>query len=124
MRQKLADEKAQIELSREIEVLFRDNVMQSGKANKLIMAARILRTDMDTLLEISGGGTDHRALSAGYGRGLNDLDDLMKENGMLRNTLKSLGEKAKALSDQVTPNVNKLGYKLLWPIMTVLFPKQ
>jgi len=48
---KLADEKAQIELSREIEVLFRDNVMQSGKANKLIVAARILRTDLDTLLE-------------------------------------------------------------------------
>jgi len=36
---KLADEKEQIELLREIEVLFRDNVMESGKANKIIVAA-------------------------------------------------------------------------------------
>jgi exodeoxyribonuclease V beta subunit len=32
----------------------------------------------------------------------------MKENGVLRNTLSSLGEKAKAFSDRVTPNVNRL----------------
>ncbi|MFA5323249.1 MAG: 3'-5' exonuclease, partial [Smithella sp.] len=37
---------------------------------------------------------------------LADLDDLMKENGVLRNTLTSLNEKAKALSGRVTSNVN------------------
>ena len=102
---KLADEKAQIELLREIEVLFRDNVMQSGKADKLIVAARILRTDMDTLWEsLAEEQTIERCLMD-MAR-LNDLDDIMKENGVLRNTLSSLSEKAKALSDQVTPNVN------------------
>ena len=102
---KLADEKAQIELSREIEVLFRDNVMQSGKANKIIVAARILRTDIDTLWEpLAEEQTIERCLMD-MAR-LEDLDDLMKENGVLRNTLTSLSEKAKALSDQVTPNVN------------------
>jgi exodeoxyribonuclease V beta subunit len=104
---KLADEKTQIELSREIEVLFRDDVMQSGKANKLIVAARILRTDLDTLLEsLAEEQTIERCL-LDMAR-LNDLDDIMKENGVLRNRLSSLGEKAKAYSDRVTPNVNRL----------------
>jgi len=39
---------------------------------------------------------------------LNELDDIMKENGMLRNRLSSLGEKAKTFSDRVTSNVNRL----------------
>ena len=108
---KLADEKAQIELSREIEVLFRDDVMQSGKANKLIVAARILRTDMDTLLESLAEEQTIERCQMDMAR-LNDLDDIMKENGVLRNTLSSLGEKAKAFSDRVTPNVNRLLYKL------------
>jgi ATP-dependent exoDNAse (exonuclease V) beta subunit len=98
---KLADEKAQIELSREIEVLFRDNVMQSGKADKIIVAARILRTDMDTLWEsLAEEQTIERCLMD-MAR-LEDLDDLTKENGVLRNTLTSISEKAKALADQVT----------------------
>jgi superfamily I DNA/RNA helicase len=46
---KMADERAQIELSGEIESLFRNKVMQSGKGNKLVIAAKILRTDIDTL---------------------------------------------------------------------------
>jgi len=46
---KLADEKAQVELLREIEVLFRDNVMQKGKADKIIIAARILKKEIDRL---------------------------------------------------------------------------
>jgi len=104
---KLADEKAQIELSREIEVLFRDDVMQSGKANKLIVAARILRTDMDTLLESLAEEQTIERCQMDMAR-LNDLDDIMKENGVLRDTLSSLSEKAKAFSDRVTPNVNRL----------------
>ena len=102
---KLADEKAQIELLREIEVLFRDNVMQSGKADKLIVAARILRTDLDTLLDaLAEEQTIERCL-LDMAR-LNDLDDIMRENGVLRNMLSSLHEKAKALTGQVTSNVN------------------
>ena len=102
---KLADEKAQIEISREIEDLFRDDVMQSGKANKLIVAARILRTDMDTLLESLAEEQTIERCQMDMTR-LNDLDDIMKENGVLRNTLSSLSEKAKALSDQVPSRIN------------------
>lgn len=102
---KLADEKAQIELLREIQVLFRDNVMQSGKANKIIVAARILRTDIDTLWEpLAEEQTIERCIMDMCR--LADLDDLMKENGVLRNKLESISEKAKALSDKITPAVN------------------
>ena len=104
---KLADEKAQIELLREIEVLSREKVMQSGKANKLIVAARILRTDIGTLWgPLADEQTIERCLLDMAK--LTDLDDLMKENGVLRKTLESISEKAKSLSEQVTPNVNKL----------------
>lgn len=104
---KMADEKAQIELSGQIERLFRDHVMRSGKGNKLIVAARILRTDMDALWSpLADEQTIDRCLMD-MDR-LEDLDNLMKENVVLRNTLTSIGEKAKALSGQVTPNVNRL----------------
>jgi len=104
---KLADEKAQIDLLREIEVLFRDSVMQNGRAHKIIVAARILRTDIDTLWKpLADEQTIERCL-LDMDR-IDDLDNLMKENGVLRNTLESFSEKAKSLSEQVTPNVNKL----------------
>ena len=102
---KLADEKEQIELLREIEVLFRDNVMESGKANKIIVAARILRTDMDTLWEPLAEEQTIERCQMDMAR-LNDLDDIMKENGVLRNTLSSLSEKAKTLADQVPSRIN------------------
>lgn len=102
---KLADEKAQMELSREIDVFFRNHVLQKGKANKLIVAARILRTDIDTLLEtLADERTVERCLLDMVR--LDDLDDIMKQNGVLRNRLKSLYEKADALAGQVTSNVN------------------
>ncbi|PKN53172.1 MAG: hypothetical protein CVU55_02885 [Deltaproteobacteria bacterium HGW-Deltaproteobacteria-13] len=98
---KLADEKEQIELLREIEVLFRDSVMQNGRAHKIIVAARILRTDIDKLWEpLADEQTTERCL-LDMTR-LADLDDLMKENGVLRNTLTSLYENARALTEQVT----------------------
>ena len=82
---KMADEKAQIELSGEIESLFRDSVMRSGKGNKLIIAARILRTDIDTLWSpLADEQTVERCLMD-MDR-LEDLDAIMKENGVLRNT--------------------------------------
>jgi exodeoxyribonuclease V beta subunit len=104
---KLADEKAQIELLREIEVLFRENVTQSGKANKLIVVARMLRTDIATLWKpLADEQTIERYLMDM--ERLADLDAIMKENGVLRNTLESISKKAKSLSEQVIPNVNKL----------------
>jgi exodeoxyribonuclease V beta subunit len=102
---KLADEKEQIELLREIEVLFRDNVMESGHANKIIVAARILRTDMDTLWEPLAEEQTIERCQMDMAR-LEDLDDLMKENGVLRNTLASLSEKAKTFVDKVTSRTN------------------
>jgi ATP-dependent exoDNAse (exonuclease V) beta subunit len=102
---KLADEKAQIELLREIEVLFRDNVMQSGKANKIIVAAKILRADIDTLWDPLVDERNIERCLLDMER-LADLDDLMKKNGVLRNKLTSLSEKANVLADQMTSNVN------------------
>ncbi|MCE5211973.1 MAG: UvrD-helicase domain-containing protein [Deltaproteobacteria bacterium] len=98
---KLADEKAQMELLREIEILFRDRIIQSGKADKIIVAAKILRTDIDTLW---GPLADEQTIERCQldRERLADLDDMIKENAVLRNTLKSLSERAEALADQVT----------------------
>ena len=101
---KLADEKSQMELLREIEILCRDHVVQKGKADKLIMAARILRTDMDALREVL---TDERTVERCLQdrERLADLDDIMKQNGVLRNRLSSLYEKANALAEQVSARI-------------------
>ncbi len=101
---KLADEKEQMELLREIEIRFRDAVIQKGKADKLLMAARILRTDIDALWEALRDERTHERYLWDMER-LADLDDIMKQNGVLRNRLKSLYEKADALAGQVTSNV-------------------
>jgi ATP-dependent exoDNAse (exonuclease V) beta subunit len=97
---KLADERAQIELSGEIGSLFRDGVMQSGKGNKLIVAAKVLRTDIDTLWgPLADEQTIERCL-ADMDR-LEELDDIMMQNGILRNMLGSLSEKANNLSELI-----------------------
>ena len=102
---KMADEKAQIELLPEIGVLFRDNIMKNGKGNKLIIVARILRKDIDSLWgSLADDQTIERCLMDV--ERLADLDDLMKENGILRNTLKSISEKANVLLDQIPPRIN------------------
>jgi ATP-dependent exoDNAse (exonuclease V) beta subunit len=101
---KMADEKAQTELSGEIESLFRDSIMQSGRGSKLIIVARILRTDIDTLLgSLADEQTIERCLMD-VDR-LEDLDAIMKENGILRNSLKSLSSQANELSELI-PVVN------------------
>jgi ATP-dependent exoDNAse (exonuclease V) beta subunit len=105
---RMADEKAQIEISSEIESLFRDNLMRSGKGDKLIIASRILRTDMDTLWgSLADEQTIDRCL-LDKDR-LEDLDALMKENGILRNSLEALSKKANELSGSIPAgNVQKL----------------
>ncbi|MBN1474523.1 MAG: UvrD-helicase domain-containing protein [Syntrophaceae bacterium] len=100
----LADEKAQTELLNEIEAVFRNRVRQNALANKIIIVARILRTDIDTLWEpLADDQTIERCLLDR--ERLADLDDLMRENGVLRNMLAAISEKAAVLSDQVAPAV-------------------
>lgn len=102
---KLADEKTQAELLRGIEVLFRDNVMQDGKADKIIVAARILKKEIDKLWEpLAAEPTIDRCLMDR--ERLKDLDDLMRENGVLNNTLKSISDRANGYAAQVAANVN------------------
>ena len=97
---KMADEKAQIELSAEIENIFRDSIIRSGKGNKLIIAARILITDIDTLWgSLADEQTIERCLMD-MDR-LEDLDAIMQENGILRNSLESLSRKANELSELI-----------------------
>ncbi len=96
----MADEKAQIEITGQIEILFRNRIMQSGKGKKLIIAARVLGTDIDTLLgELVDEQTVDRCLMDM--ERLEDVDDIIKENGVLRNSLKSMSEKANALSELI-----------------------
>ncbi|PKN88758.1 MAG: hypothetical protein CVU51_03505 [Deltaproteobacteria bacterium HGW-Deltaproteobacteria-1] len=102
---KMADEKAQIILSGEIESLFRDNVIRHGKGNQLIIAARILRTDIDTLWgPLADEQTVERCLMDM--ERLEDLDAIMKENGILRNDLASLSKKADELSEMMPSRIN------------------
>ncbi len=93
---KMADEKAQFELSGQIEKIFRDSIMRSGKGDKLIIASRILRTDIDTLL---GSLTDEQTIERCLDdiNRLEDIDAIMKENAILRNSLESLSGKAKSI---------------------------
>jgi ATP-dependent exoDNAse (exonuclease V) beta subunit len=97
---KMADEKTQTELSGEIESFFRDRVIRSGKGNKLIIAARILKTDIDTLWgPLADEQTVERCLMD-MDR-LHDLDAIMQENGILSNELETLSKKANELSDLI-----------------------
>jgi exodeoxyribonuclease V beta subunit len=97
---KMADEKSQIELRGEIESLFRDSVMRSGKGNKLIIAARILKADIDTLWgPLADEQTVERCLMD-MDR-LEDIDAIMQENGILSNELESLSKKANELSELI-----------------------
>ena len=101
---KMADEKAQIELSSTIESLFLDNVIRSDMRNKLIIVARILRKDIDTLWSSLADEQTVERCEMDMGR-LADLDELMKENGILRNSLETLSKKAKELSELI-PEAN------------------
>jgi superfamily I DNA/RNA helicase len=97
---KMADEKGQIELADEIESIFRDSIIKSGKGKKLIVAARILRTDIDALWgSLADEQTVVRCLMD-MDR-LEDLDAIMKENGILRNSLKALSRQANELSELI-----------------------
>ena len=97
---KMADEKTQLELSGAIESLFRDSVMKSGKANKLIIVARILKTDMDALWSPLAEEQTVLRARRDVGR-IDDLDALMKENGILVNELESLSQKGNVLSELI-----------------------
>ncbi len=102
---KMADEKAQIVLSDEIESLFRDSVMRRGKAVQLIITARVLRTDLEALWKpLADEQIVERCLDDM--ERIDDLDTLIKENGILRNALDSLSKKADELSEMMSSRIN------------------
>lgn len=100
----LADEKIQMALLRDIETRFRDHVLHDGKAEKIIVAARILKAEIDALWKPLMEEQAAERFVADHER-LKDLDDLIRENGILRNTLAPLAEAAHLLSDQVSSRV-------------------
>lgn len=104
---RMADEKAQIEIVAEIEALFRTRVMQCGRGSKLVIAARVLGVEIDALLdELADEQTIDRCF-ADMAR-LVDIDDLMKENGILKNYLKDLSRRANGLAELIPAgNVQK-----------------
>jgi ATP-dependent exoDNAse (exonuclease V) beta subunit len=102
---KMADEKTQTELAGEIERLFRGTIIRSGKGNKLIIAARILKTDIDALWSPLAEEQTVERCQMDMER-LEDLDALIKENGILSNELESACNRANSLSESVTARVN------------------
>jgi ATP-dependent exoDNAse (exonuclease V) beta subunit len=101
---KMADEREQIVLSGEIESLFRDEVMRRGMGDQLIIAARVLRTDLDNLWKPLVEEQIVERCQADRDR-IEDLDVLMKNNGILRNELDALRKKADELSDMMPSRV-------------------
>ncbi len=95
---KMADEKAQIDLSRDIEKRFRDGIARSGREKRLIIASRILNTDLDSLWGSLGEEQTLERCAADMER-LDDLEDLMKENVLLLRELESLSRAANGLAD-------------------------
>jgi len=65
---KLADEKSRWNYRVRLKFFFRDDVIQKGKADKLLMAARILRTDIDALGEELKDERTHERCLPGYGK--------------------------------------------------------
>ena len=94
---RMADEKAQIDLSRDIERRFRDGIARSGGGKRLMIAARILNTDLDSLWGSLGEEQALERCVADMER-LDDLEDLMKENVLLLRELESLNRAANALA--------------------------
>ncbi|MDD4357777.1 MAG: 3'-5' exonuclease, partial [Smithellaceae bacterium] len=102
---KMADEREQMVLSAEIERRFRDSLMRRGMGDQLIIAARILRTDLDNLWKPLADEQILERCLADMDR-IEDLDTLMKENGILRNEVDALHTKADELSEMMPPRIN------------------
>lgn len=109
---KLADEKEQMELLQRIEARFRDNVMQCGMADKIIIVSRILRTDVDAFWGSLAEEQNAERCLKNMER-LTELDALMKENGILCNELESLSKKADEMSESMPAAVDKLVIRAL-----------
>lgn len=103
---RMADEKAQIDLAREIEKRFRDGIARSGGEKRLIIAARILNTDLDSLWGSLGEEQTVERCLLEMER-LDDLENLMKENVLLLRELDSLGRAASALAEGMPKRINE-----------------
>lgn len=103
---RMADEKAQIDLAREIEKRFRDGIARSGAEKRLIIAARILNTDLDLLWSSLGDEQTVERCLLEMER-LDDLESLMMENVLLLRELDSLGRAASALAEGMPKRINE-----------------
>ena len=103
---RMADEKAQMDLSRDIEKRFRDGIIQSGGEKRLIIAARILNTDLDALWGSLGEDQTLECCLLDMER-QDDLEDLMKENVLLLQELESLSRTANGLADRMPELLKK-----------------
>lgn len=103
---RMADEKEQMDLSRDIEKRFRDGIVQSGGEKRLIIAARILNTDLDALWGALG---DEQTLERCFldMEGLDDLEELMKENVLLLQELESLSRKTSGLAEKMPKRIKE-----------------
>lgn len=103
---RMADEKAQMDLSQDIEKRFRDGIARSGGEKRLIIAARILNTDLDALWGSLGEEQTLDRCLLDMER-LDDLESLMKENVLLLRELDSLSRAASALAEGVPKRLNE-----------------
>ncbi|NLN39716.1 MAG: UvrD-helicase domain-containing protein [Smithella sp.] len=100
----LADEKRQMQLLGSIEAMFRDRIIHEGNADRVIVAAKILGTDIDALFAPLARDEDALRFDANSSR-VFDLGALMAENALLQNTLAALYDRAQALAQEVTAAV-------------------
>ncbi|HOE80116.1 MAG TPA: UvrD-helicase domain-containing protein [Smithellaceae bacterium] len=100
----LADEKVKMRLLAQIGASWRDRVVQDGNAAGVIMAARILGTDIESLFESLVGEDSSWPFGANEPT-VAELGDLMTENAMLQNRLAGLYERAARMEGEVTANV-------------------
>ncbi len=103
---RMADEKAQMDLSRDIEKRFRDGIARCGGEKRLIIAARILNTELDSLWgSLEEEQTLERCLPEM--ERLDDLESLMKENVLLLRELDSLSRAANAMAESMPKRINE-----------------
>lgn len=103
---RMADEKAQMDLSRDIEKRFRDGIARCGGEKRLIIAARILNTELDSLWGSLGEEQTLDRCLLEMER-LDDLENLMKENVLLLRELDSLDRAANALAERMPKRINE-----------------
>ena len=101
---RLADEKMQARLIAQIAARWRDRVINEGIAESVIMVARILGTDIESLFELLTGEDTSWRFGANE-PSVSDLHDLMAENAILKNKMADLSERVAGIEGEVMPSV-------------------